>query len=70
VTRKSQVVVAGPLTAPLDGVVDGLAVGAPVPWQLLILVWAAGAGVSSLGLTPGGSASSKQPWGRDSSRPG
>ncbi len=30
------------------------AVGASVPWRGLILAWAAGAGVSSLGLTPGG----------------
>ena len=31
-----------------------LAVGIAVPWGVLILIWAAGAGVSSLGLTPGG----------------
>ncbi len=31
-----------------------LAVGVSVPWGVLILIWAAGAGVSSLGLTPGG----------------
>ena len=30
------------------------AVGAPIPWHGLILAWAAGAGASSLGLTPGG----------------
>lgn len=30
------------------------AVGAPIPWHGLVLAWAAGAGASSLGLTPGG----------------
>lgn len=31
-----------------------VAVGAEIPWPLVILVWAAGTGVSSMGLTPGG----------------
>ena len=30
------------------------AVGAPIPWHGLILAWAAAAGASSMGLTPGG----------------
>lgn len=30
------------------------AVGAPIPWHGLILAWAAAAGTSSMGLTPGG----------------
>ena len=30
------------------------AIGAPIPWSGLVLAWAAGAGASSLGLTPGG----------------
>ena len=31
-----------------------MAIGAPVPWHGILLAWAAGAGASSLGLTPGG----------------
>jgi len=30
------------------------AVGVPIPWHAILLVWAAGAGTSTLGLTPGG----------------
>ncbi|SDO47357.1 hypothetical protein SAMN04515671_1050 [Nakamurella panacisegetis] len=42
-------------TADIACLVGALAaVGAPIPWHGLVLAWAAGAGASSLGLTPGG----------------
>jgi uncharacterized protein (TIRG00374 family) len=31
-----------------------IAVGSPVPWSTLILVWSVGVGAGSFGLTPGG----------------
>lgn len=31
-----------------------MAIGVPIPWHGILLAWAAGAGASSLGLTPGG----------------